>query len=320
MSSTRDVSHNTDISKMKHEENGSFKRKPSSFRSFIEMGGQFAPEKGRYHLYVSYACPWATRTLITRKLKGLEDFIGVSVVSPHMGADGWPFAKADAFPGADDDPLYASDHVKDLYLRVQPNYEGRFTVPVLWDKKTETIVNNESSEIIRMFNSAFNELLPKNKAAIDIYPEPLRKEIDSVNEWVYDTVNNGVYKSGFASTQAAYEGAVVPLFASLDRLEKMLKGKDYLIGDQLTEADIRLFVTIVRFDPVYVGHFKCNLRTIRDGYPAIHLWLRKLYWKNSAFSSTCNFDHIKTHYYWSHTFINPHKVVPVGPIPNILAL
>ncbi|KAH9932939.1 glutathione S-transferase [Fomitopsis serialis] len=317
---TRDVSHHTDIGKMKTEDDGTFKRKPSQFRDWLEKGGKFEPEKGRYHLYVSYACPWATRALIMRKLKGLEDFIDVSVVSPHMGEHGWPFASADTFPGADADPLHGAQHVKDLYLRAAPNYEGRFTVPVLWDKKHSTVVNNESSEIIRIFNASFNHLLPEEKAKLDFYPEGLRKEIDEVNDWVYDTVNNGVYKSGFASSQAAYEKAVLPLFASLDRLEKMLQGKDYLIGDQLTEADIRLFVTIVRFDPVYVGHFKCNIRTIRGGYPAIHLWLRKLYWNFPAFKETCNFEHIKTHYYWSHPMINPHRVIPVGPIPDILPL
>ncbi|CAL1699003.1 unnamed protein product [Somion occarium] len=308
------------IHKMKTEPDGSFKRKPSVFRNFIEKGGTFAPEKGRYHLYVSYACPWATRTLITRKLKGLEDFIDVTVVSPRMGSEGWPLGDVDEFPGATPDPLFGAKHIKDLYLRVNPDYDGRFTVPVLWDKKTNAIVNNESSEIIRMFNTAFDDQLPADKASVDIYPEPLRAQIDEVNEWVYDTVNNGVYKSGFASTQQAYETAVVALFESLDKLEEMLQGKDYLIGDRLTEADIRLFVTIVRFDPVYVGHFKCNIRTIRDGYPAIHLWLRKLYWNIPAFKETCNFDHIKTHYYWSHTHINPKRIVPVGPIPNIFPL
>ncbi|KZT69209.1 glutathione S-transferase [Daedalea quercina L-15889] len=305
---------------MKTGQDGSFDRKPSQFRSWIEKGGKFEPEKGRYHLYVSYACPWATRTLIMRKLKGLEDFIDVSVVSPHMGQHGWPFASADAFPGTDDDPLYGAQHIKDLYLRVAPDYDGRFTVPVLWDKHTHTIVNNESSEIIRMFNAAFNHLLPADKAQLDYYPEHVRKEIDDVNDWVYDTVNNGVYKSGFATSQAAYEKAVYPLFASLDRLEKLLTGKHYLVGDQLTEADIRLFVTIVRFDPVYVGHFKCNIRTIRDGYPAIHSWLRKLYWTVPAFKETCNFEHIKTHYYWSHPTVNPHRIIPVGPVPDILPL
>jgi len=258
--------------------------------------------------------------LIARKLKGLENLIPVTVVSPHMGEKGWAFAKADAYPGADSDPLYNSENIKDFYLRVNSEYDGRFTVPLLWDKKTEAIVNNESSEIIRIFNTTFNDLIPADKAAVDIYPEAHRAEIDSINSWVYDTVNNGVYKSGFATTQTAYEAAVVPLFESLDRLEELLTDKDYLVGNMLTEADIRLFVTIVRFDPVYVGHFKCNLRTIRGGYPAIHLWMRKLYWNNPAFSSTCNFDHIKTHYYWSHSTINPTRIVPHGPVPNILPL
>lgn len=317
---TRDVTAQSDIGKMKVEADGSFKRRASSFRNQIEKGGEFTPEKGRYHLYVSYACPWATRTLITRQLKGLEDFIGVTVVSPRMGSNGWTFGDHDEFPGAQPDPVYKSAHLRDLYLKACPEYDGRFTVPTLWDKKTNTIVNNESSEIIRMFNTAFNDQIPAEKAAIDIYPQNLRTEIDSINEWVYDNVNNGVYRAGFATTQEAYQKAVVQVFEALDKLEKILTGKDYLVGDQLTEADIRLFVTIIRFDPVYVGHFKCNFRTIRDGYPAIHLWLRKLYWNNPVFKDTCNFDHIKTHYYWSHVSINPTRIVPVGPIPNIRSL
>lgn len=302
---------------MKTEDDGSFKRAPSSFRDCIKKGSKFEPQKGRYHLYVSYACPWATRTLIVRKLKGLEDFIGVTVVSPHMGDLGWPFATADPYPDAEPDPLNNAQHIRDIYLQVDPEYSGRFTVPVLWDKENKTIVNNESSEIIRMLNTEFNELLPEEKRKVDLYPESLRKEIDEVNEWIYPTVNNGVYRSGFASTQEAYSTAVKEVFGSLDRLEKMLEGKDYLIGDTLTEADIRLWVTIIRFDPVYVGHFKCNLGTIRHDYPAIHTWMRKLYWNNDAFKSSTNFDHIKTHYYWSHQFINPKRVVPVGPIPNV---
>jgi len=234
-----------------------------------------------------------------------------------MGSDGWPFANVDQFPAADSDPVNQASHVKDLYFKADPNYEGRFTVPILWDKQHKTIVNNESSEIIRIFNTAFNDVIAPEKAALDIYPESLRSEIDEINDWVYDGVNNGVYKSGFATSQEAYEKAVKVVFESLDKLEKILEGKDYLVGDQLTEADVRLFVTIVRFDPVYVGHFKCNFKTIRGGYPAIHKWLRQLYWNNDAFSSTCNFEHIKTHYYWSHPSINPTRVVPLGPIPNI---
>jgi len=302
---------------MTTEPGGAFKRAPSSFRNFIQAGGELPPERDRYHLYVSYACPWASRTLIMRKLKGLEDIIPVTVVSPRMGTDGWPFASADQFPGADADPLYDSRHVKDLYLRADPAYSGRFTVPVLWDKKRNTIVNNESSEIIRMLNTEFNALVPTEKAQLDLYPAPLRADIDGVNEWVYDRINNGVYKAGFATSQEAYQAAVVPLFESLDRVEGMLKDKTYLVGDRLTEADIRLYVTIVRFDPVYVTHFKCNIRTIRTGYPNIHLWMRRLYWQNDAFRSTTNFDHIKTHYFWSHPQVNPSRVVPLGPVPNI---
>ncbi|KAI0628529.1 glutathione S-transferase [Trametes polyzona] len=319
MAAKRDVTHLTDISKGLAEADGSFKRKPSSFRGVIEKGGEFEPEADRYHLYVAYSCPWATRTLIVRKIKGLEEIIGTTVVAPIIGEHGWPFGNVVPFPGAEPDPFYNAEYIKDIYLRADPNYEGRFTVPVLWDRKTETIVNNESSEIIRILNTAFNHLLPPEKASIDIYPEVHRKEIDEINEWVYDTVNNGVYKAGFATTQQAYEAAVIPLFDSLDRLEKILTGKEYLVGDQLTEADVRLFVTIVRFDPVYVGHFKCNLRTIRYGYPAIHSWLRKLYWNNDAFSSTCRFDHIKNSYYHQKN-VNPHQIVPLGPIPDILPL
>ncbi|PFH49589.1 hypothetical protein AMATHDRAFT_62909 [Amanita thiersii Skay4041] len=318
--STRDVTDQSDITKMKVEADGSFKRLDASFRNWIEKDGKFKPEKDRYHLYVSLACPWATRTLIVRKLKGLEDIIPVTVVSPRMGTQGWPFANIDNFPGAQVDPVRGANHIKDLYLSVDPHYSGRFTVPVLWDKKLNTIVNTESSEIIRMFNTAFNDLLPKDKAALHYYPEELRKEIDGLNEWIYDGINNGVYKAGFATTQEAYEKAVVRVFEALDKVEKLLVGKDYLVGDRLTEADIRLWVTIIRFDPVYVGHFKCNFRTIRDGYPAIHKWMQKLYWNNDAFKSCTDFLHIKTHYYWSHGSINGTRVVPLGPVPHVLPL
>ncbi|KAG2361831.1 glutathione S-transferase [Suillus spraguei] len=314
MTSTKDTSSQSDISKLKTESDGTFKRAASSFRNFITNDGKFTPEKGRYHLYVSYSCPWATRTLITRKLKGLEDFIPFSAVSPHMGAEGWPFKNADpSWADADNDPEHPHfQHVKDLYFLADPNYGGRFTVPVLWDKKLDTIVNNESSEIIRIFNTAFNHLLPADKAAIDIYPEAhARRSIVSTN---------GVYKCGFAQSQSAYEGAIYPLFKSLDRLEEILKGKDYLVGNTLTEADIRLFVTTIRFDPVYVGHFKCNLRDIRHGYPNIHLWMRKLYWNNDAFKLSTKFDHIKEHYYWSQTLVNPSRVVAAGPVPHIESL
>ncbi|KIJ36733.1 hypothetical protein M422DRAFT_178974 [Sphaerobolus stellatus SS14] len=299
------------------DKDGSFKRAAASFRNHVTKDGEFPAEAGRYHLYVSLACPWAHRTLILRKLKGLEDILPVSVVSPRMAENGWPFANVDEFPGATTDPVNDSKHVRDLYFKADPNYGGRFTVPVLWDKKKNTVVNNESSEIIRIFNSEFNHILPSDKAQIDLYPEDLRKDIDELNAWVYDTVNNGVYKSGFAQTQEAYEAAVKPLFASLDRLEKILGGKQYLFGDRLTEADVRLYTTIVRFDPVYHGHFKCNFSTIRGGYPNLNRWLKNLYWNSDAFKSTTDFDHIKTHYYWSHPMINPTRVVPLGPIPVI---
>ncbi|KAJ3570564.1 hypothetical protein NP233_g4324 [Leucocoprinus birnbaumii] len=320
MSTTQEATRNSDITKQKAEQDGSFKRKDAAFRSCISRGTKFEPEAGRYHLYVSLACPWATRTLIMRKLKGLEDIISVSVVSPRMGADGWPFANVDDFPGADVDTLNNASHVKDLYFKVQPDYDGRFTVPVLWDKKLGLIVNNESSEIIRMLNTEFNHLIPADKAALDFYPEQLRSQIDDLNAWVYPNINNGVYRAGFATTQEAYETAVKDVFEALDKVEKILEGKHYLIGDRLTEADIRLWVTIIRFDPVYVGHFKCNFNTIRAGYPAINLWMRKLYWNNDAFKSSTSFDHIKTHYYWSHQMINGTRIVPLGPIPHILPL
>lgn len=299
---------------------GKFNRDPSTFRDTIEKGGRFEPEAGRYHLYVSYGCPWATRTLIVRKLKGLENIIPATPVSPRLGEDGWAFKKADNYPGADEDPLYGASYIKELYLKANPEYTGRFTVPVLWDRKHETIVNNESSEIIRIFNTAFNNLVSDTeKAALDLYPSELRSEIDSLNEWVYNTVNNGVYKAGFATTSAAYEEAVYPLFESLDRLETILNGKDYLAGDRITEADIRLFVTIIRFDVAYVNHFRCNIRDIRNGYPAINLWMRKLYWNNVSFKESTNFDHIKAGYGWQ-TRVNPNRIVPVGPLPHIQPL
>lgn len=324
----RDVSNMSDISKSKMEKDGSYNRRPSSFRNWIEKGGKYEPEAGRYHLIVSYACPWAHRTLITRKLKGLEDIVSLSVVSPHMGSNGWPFKNADEFPGATDDGgIMGAQHVKDIYLKVQPDYDGKFTVPVLFDTKSQSIVNNESSEILRMFNTAFNDMITPEQASLDLYPENLRDEIEKSHEWVYPTINNGVYRSGFATSQSAYEDAVTKLFDSLDRVEKIFesqksqnansKGEYFLISDRLTESDIRLYTTIVRFDPVYHGHFKCNYRTIRDGYPLIHKWLQNLYWNYPAFKDTTDFEHIKTHYYWSHPHINPTRVIPLGPIPNI---
>ncbi|KAK4454377.1 glutathione S-transferase Gst3 [Podospora aff. communis PSN243] len=313
----------------KNDKTGEFKRQQSSFRDFIsrEPGARFAPEKGRYHLYVSYACPWATRTLIARKMKGLEGIVSFSVVHWHMGPRGWRFATAEDNDAEGEnvipDPLHDGfTHLRQLYFSVNPNYEGRFTVPVLWDKKEQTIVNNESSEILRMFNTEFDDLIEEQYRSVDLYPQDLRGAIDEAHSWQYDLINNGVYKSGFATTQEAYERNVVKLFEALDRAEKHLSEQKgpYWFGDRLTEVDIRLFVTIIRFDPVYVQHFKCNIRDIRSGYPAIHKWMQNLYWNHAAFKDTTNFLHIKNHYTKSHTNINPLSITPLGPVPNILPL
>lgn len=318
-----------------NDTSGEFKRQQSSFRNFIsrEKGAQFPPEKGRYHLYVSYACPWANRTLIARKLKGLEDFVSFSVVHWHMGPKGWRFPTTDDTDAEGEnvvpDPLEGHEaftHLRDIYFDINPEYTGRFTVPVLYDKIQKTIVNNESSEILRMFNTEFNDLIPTEYRTVDLYPQHLRAQIDEAHEWQYDKINNGVYKSGFATTQAAYERNVVALFEALDKAESHLSssssnsGGPYWFGSELTEVDIRLFVTIIRFDPVYVQHFKCNIRDIRSGYPALHKWMRELYWNVAAFRETTNFLHIKNHYTKSHTQINPLSITPLGPLPDILPL
>ncbi|KAL1927914.1 hypothetical protein VTP01DRAFT_3319 [Rhizomucor pusillus] len=297
---------------------GEFRRQQSVFRDWIkdEPNAKFAPEPDRYHLYVSLACPWAHRTLVVRELKGLQDLIGVSVVDYLMLDKGWKFSAPEECPGAIPDTVNNAQYMRDLYFKVNPNYEGRFTVPVLWDKKLGTIVNNESSEIIRMFNNAFDRFLPEDKKKLDFYPESLRKEIDELNSWVYDTVNNGVYKSGFATTQEAYERNVRPLFESLDRLEDILSKHKFLVADTLTEADIRLWTTIVRFDPVYHGHFKCNIKSIEKDYPNILKWARRLY-QMPGVACTVNMTHIKRHYYMSHRQINPTQVVPLGNGPDL---
>ena len=282
---------------------GRFVRSESQFRSTIEKGGEFEPESGRYHLYVSYACPWAHRALIFRKLKGLEPHIDVSVVKPLMVENGWEFGEAPL-----NEPLYGLDFMYELYLKADSNYSGRVTVPVLRDKKTQTIVNNESAEIIRIFNSSFNELTGNTE---DFYPQDLRSKIDDVNEWVYNSINNGVYKSGFATTQDAYEEAFDELFTALDRVERILSKQRYLAGNQLTEADWRLFTTLVRFDAVYFGHFKTNKQRIVD-YPAMWNYLLELY-QYPGVKETVVMDQIKTHYYASHKTINPTQVVPKGP-------
>ncbi len=296
---------------------GHFQRSESSFRNWITPGGEpgpdgeggFAAEAGRYHLYVSYACPWAHRTLIFRKLKGLEDMIGVSVVHPHMADHGWTFDTG--FDGATGDGANGRDRLYEVYLMAKPDYTGRVTVPALWDMKHGTMVSNESSEIIRMFNRAFDGIGAREG---DYYPEALREEIDEVNARVYDTVNNGVYKSGFATSQAAYEKAFDALFDTLDWLEDRLGRMSYLAGESLTEADWRLFTTLIRFDAVYVGHFKCNKRRIAD-YPNLSNYLRALY-QHPGIAETVRMDHIKFHYYGSHKTINPTGIVPLGPELN----
>jgi len=293
---------------------GRFQRQQSTFRNWITPDGSpgpsgeggFPAESGRYHLYVSHACPWAHRTLIFRKLKGLTDHIGVSAVHPLMREDGWTFATD--FPGATGDTVMGKRFMREIYTAADRQATTRVVVPTLWDKKRGTIVSNESSEIIRMFNSAFDAIAGEGP---DFYPEALRARIDEINAPIYDNVNNGVYKAGFATTQAAYEEAVTALFAELDRLDALLAGQRYLIGDRITEADWRLFTTLVRFDPVYVGHFKCNIRRIAD-YPNLFPYARELY-QMQGIAETVHFDHIKTHYYASHETINPTGIVPMGP-------
>jgi putative glutathione S-transferase len=296
---------------------GRFVRKDAAFRNWVTADGApgptgeggFKAEAGRYHLYVSLACPWAHRTLILRALKGLEGMIDVSVVNWLMLEYGWTF---DPAPGVVADPIHHARFMHEVYTAADPAYTGRVTVPVLWDKRTGRIVNNESSEIIRMFNSAFDGIgaLPG-----DYYPQDLRGEIDVINARVYDTVNNGVYKAGFATSQQAYEEAVGPLFETLDWLEEILGRQRYLVGARLTEADIRLFTTLIRFDAVYVGHFKCNIRRIAD-YPALSAFVRDLH-QRPAIGRTVDFDHIKRHYYQSHRTLNPTGVVPLGPLIDL---
>ena len=293
---------------------GRFKRQQSSFRNWITPDGSAGPSGGpgfraepkRYHLYVSLACPWAHRTLIFRKLKRLEDAISVDVVHYHMGETGWVFDPG--VDGATPDRVNGKDKLYEVYTQANPDYSGRVTVPVLWDKQQHTIVNNESSEIIRMLNSAFDGA---GAAQGDYYPQALRGEIDAINKTVYSCVNNGVYKTGFATRQEAYEEGFTALFGTLDDLEKRLSNQRYLVGNTLTEADWRLFTTLVRFDPVYVGHFKCNRQRIAD-YPNLSNYLRDLY-QMPGIAETVNLTHIKRHYYGSHSPINPTGIVPLGP-------
>ncbi len=293
---------------------GAFKRSNAKFRNWITADGSAGPsgeggfkaESGRYHLYVSYACPWAHRTLVFRQLKGLSDHISMSAVHPDMLSDGWTFETDDK--GATGDTLYDLPFARDVYLKAEPQMSGRVTVPILWDKQRETIVSNESSEIIRMFNSAFNDITGNTD---DYWPEELRDAIAPVNDRIYDTLNNGVYKSGFATTQDAYDKAVHPLFDTLDWLEDRLGQNRYLMGDRITEADWRLWTTLIRFDMVYHLHFRCNRKRIMD-YPNLMGFTRELYqWDGVA--GTVNMDHIVRHYHYSHDSINPHRIVPINP-------
>lgn len=292
---------------------GRFERAPSRFRNWVTVDGSAGPsgeggfpaEAGRYHLYVSHACPWAHRTVIFRKLKRLEGAISLSVVSHYMGGEGWTF---DAATGSTGDAVNGKAKLSEIYVLADPHYTGRVSVPVLWDKQRRTAVNNESSEIIRMLNTAFDAFTPVRD---DFYPAALRAEIDQVNDLVYAAVNNGVYRTGFATSQEAYEEAFAKLFDALEKLEERLSAQRYLAGGRITEADWRLFTTLVRFDAVYVGHFKCNWRRIVD-YPNLWNYLRDLY-QHPGIAETVHMDHIKRHYYGSHRHVNPTGIVPVGP-------
>ncbi|WP_187429046.1 Glutathionyl-hydroquinone reductase YqjG [Roseobacter fucihabitans] len=293
---------------------GKFQRADAKFRNWVTADGTAGPtggagfraDSGRYHLYVSMACPWAHRTLIFRELKGLSDHIGISVVHPDMLQDGWTFQTDDH--GARGDMLYGLPFARDIYTRADPTFSGRVTVPILWDKERGTIVSNESSEIIRMFNAAFDEVTGNTA---DYWPQQMRNAIDPVNARIYDTLNNGVYKCGFATSQQAYDAAITPLFDTLDWLEARLADTRYLMGDALTEADWRLFTTLVRFDPVYHLHFKCNRKRLLD-FANLWAYTRELF-QMPGVAGTVNFDHIIRHYHYSHETINPNRIIPIGP-------
>lgn len=290
------------------DKKGKFVRPSTTFRNWITADGSsgFKAERDRYHLYVSLACPWAHRTLIMRQLKGLSDAISVSVVNPEMGDNSWEFSDGE---GCIPDTVNHTHYLWELYTKVEPDYTGRVTVPVLWDKQKGTIVNNESREIIRMLDTEFGEIA---KPDVDLYPKALQPQIDETIDAIYQPINNGVYRSGFATTQEAYEEAVTELFENLDHWETVLGKQRYLCGDRLTEADICMFTTLLRFDAVYYVHFKCNLRRIVD-YPNLWGYLRDLY-QHPGVKETCNLDHIKRHYYKSHPKVNPTRIVPKGPI------
>lgn len=293
---------------------GDFVRQTQRFRSQVSSGpdAAFPPEAGRYHLYVSYACPWASRVIAVRRLKGLEQAIGMTVVDPERDELGWRFGNGEPGtqpPDGEPDPVNGWRHLSEGYLASDPAFDDRVTVPVLWDKQAGTIVNNESSELMRMLGQEFNEVA--ENPSLDLYPEDLRERIDGLNQRVYDDVNNGVYKAGFATTQAAYERAVRVLFDSLGWLEDLLSQDRYLTGPRLTEADLRLAMTLFRFDAVYVSHFKCSIRRLVD-YPNLWSYARDIY-QHPGVAETVNFDHIKRHYYRTHPKINPTRIVPLGP-------
>lgn len=292
-----------------HEQStsGEFHRQEDAFRDWVKRDGStpYQPERGRYHLYVSLACPWAHRTIILRKLKGLEETIGMTVVDPLRDERGWAFREG---PGHTEDPINHFQFLSEAYRATDPNFDGRVTVPVLWDKKTKRIVSNSDDDLLRMFNSEFQEFTTND---FDFYPPDLREEIDALNERIYRYVNNGVYRAGFATRQQAYERAAWRLFETLDQLDRQLADRRYLLGRRQSEADWRLFPTLIRFDAVYHGHFKCNLRRITD-YPNLWPYLRDLY-QQDGIAETVNFDHIKRHYYMTHDEINPTRIVPIGP-------
>ena len=294
---------------------GEFKRKESSFRNWVTKDGSAGPtgkegfkaEANRYHLYVSLACPWAHRTIIYRALKGLENIISMSVVNAYMGENGWHFEPGD---GVIPDPIFNAQFLHQIYTQADPNYTGRVTVPILWDKQTNTIVSNESAEIIRMFNSAFDGI-STTESSLNLYPIELQEEIDELNSFIYPNINNGVYRAGFATTQRAYDKSVLEVFKALDTLEDRLENHRYLTGNTITEADWRLFTTLIRFDAVYVGHFKCNIRRIAD-YPNLSGYVRDLF-QVTSIAETVNIAYIKAHYYGSHETINPTLIIPTGP-------
>lgn len=294
------------------DEGGRFVRPSTTFRDTITADGSsgFKAEPGRYHLYISWACPWAHRTAIMRRLKGLEDVIGLSVVAPVIDQNSWEFSNDE--PGSVPDTVNQTNYLWEIYLKAEPDYSGRVTVPVLWDKETGTIVNNESREIIRMLDTEFEAYA---KQDIHFYPQELQEKIDETIDAIYQPVNNGVYRAGFATTQSAYEEAVTELFQALDYWEKVLSDQRYLCGDRLTEADWCMFTTLLRFDPVYYVHFKCNLRRIAD-YPNLGNYLKDLY-QQKGVKETCHFDHIKKHYYMSHPKVNPTRIVPKGPMLDL---